>query len=74
MTTAWRSSCRYARRSRPIASTRQVRARVKQSAMANTGYSGMRAAVATALTVHLGQQRPAKSLYFHIRDLALYSR
>jgi hypothetical protein len=45
-----------------------------QSAMANTGYSGLRAAVAAALTVHVGQQRPAKSLYFHTRDLALRSR
>ena len=49
-------------------------ARVKQSAMANTGNSGLRAAVAAAITVHVGQQRPAKSLYFHTRDLALRSR
>ena len=47
--------------------------RVKQSAMANTGNSGRQAAVAAAVTVHLRQQRPAKSLYFHTPDLALRS-
>jgi hypothetical protein len=36
--------------------------RAWSSAMANTGYSGLRAAAAAAFTVHLGQQRPAKSL------------
>jgi hypothetical protein len=45
---------------------REVRARVEQSAMATPGYSGLRAAVAAALTVHLGRQRPAKSLYFQL--------
>jgi hypothetical protein len=47
--------------------------RVKQSAMANTGNSGLGATVAAALTVHLRQQRLAKSLYFRTPDLALRS-
>ena len=58
----------------PIGSSKGARrARVEQSAMANTGYSGLRAAVSAALTVHVGQQRPAKSFYFYTRDPALRS-